>query len=343
MTSLAAAHGPVTHAVLDTLSPERQIFRLRQVLVTAGHLPARDEYLIRLERWLEPTLEAIADTADRGLVRRYITWVHLRRLRRSSPITNRQQTVVRVEVSNIVSLSNSLQDNGRTLATCRQTDVDAWLDDGPTTRFTIRQFLSWAARHGAGRRLVVPARTCPEHRTVFTDADQRWTLARRLLHDDSIDDRDRVAGLLLLLYAQHLSKTVTLTTSDVISDEHGVHLKLGSKPVQLPAPMSELVLRLVNNRRGHGAFGHTDDHPWLFPGGIPGRHLTAMHQMQRLQPLGIPARIGRNSALMELAAELPAAVISSLLGLSIPTAENWTTAAGNTHHGYAAELVRRQT
>ncbi|TQE36845.1 hypothetical protein Sipo8835_09255 [Streptomyces ipomoeae] len=34
------------------------------------------------------------------------------------------------------------------------------------------------------------------------DEDRRWEVARRLLHDDAAPTADRVAGLLLLLYAQ---------------------------------------------------------------------------------------------------------------------------------------------
>jgi hypothetical protein len=44
---------------------------------------------------------------------------------------------------------------------------------------------------------------------------------------------------------------------------------------------------------------------------------------------------------MDLAGELPAAVLSQLLGLQVNTATRWTDEAGNTRHGYAAELARR--
>ncbi|RJO70604.1 hypothetical protein D5S18_25615 [Nocardia panacis] len=63
----------------------------------------------------------------------------------------------------------------------------------------------------------------------------------------------------------------------------------------------------------------------------------------RLKELGIPPRIGRNSALMQLAVKLPDAVISDLLGLRIGTATEWATIAGNTHLGYAATLARQKT
>ncbi|MFI9588504.1 hypothetical protein ACIHCQ_43565 [Streptomyces sp. NPDC052236] len=45
---------------------------------------------------------------------------------------------------------------------------------------------------------------------------------------------------------------------------------------------------------------------------------------------------------MELSAELPAVVLSRLLGLHINRAEKWTKEAGSTRADYAAELSRRK-
>jgi hypothetical protein len=44
---------------------------------------------------------------------------------------------------------------------------------------------------------------------------------------------------------------------------------------------------------------------------------------------------------MELAAEMPAKVLSDLLGISIESAVDWTQEAGNTRPGYAAEVAQR--
>jgi hypothetical protein len=71
-----------------------------------------------------------------------------------------------------------------------------------------------------------------------------------------------------------------------------------------------------------------------------GRHLSAYQLGMRLRRHGIPARVGRNTALMDLASQLPAAV-SELLGIGIKRATDWSVLAGNTHHGYADELARR--
>ena len=47
-----AGHSAVTHEALDTLPPGRTLVHLRSMLVAAGALPARDERLVALERWI---------------------------------------------------------------------------------------------------------------------------------------------------------------------------------------------------------------------------------------------------------------------------------------------------
>ena len=44
---------------------------------------------------------------------------------------------------------------------------------------------------------------------------------------------------------------------------------------------------------------------------------------------------------MEMAGEMPAAVITRLLGISLHRATRWTRDAGNTRPGYAAVLSQR--
>lgn len=50
---------------------------------------------------------------------------------------------------------------------------------------------------------------------------------------------------------------------------------------------------------------------------------------------------GRNSALMDLAAQMPPAVLSEVLGVSIGAAAGWAVVAGGPRAQYAADLSRR--
>jgi hypothetical protein len=50
----------------------------------------------------------------------------------------------------------------------------------------------------------------------------------------------------------------------------------------------------------------------------------------RLQRYGINAHAGRNTARLALAAELPASVLADLTGISISTAERWSSGPNET-------------
>jgi hypothetical protein len=242
-------------------------------------------------------------------------------------------------VRKALALLTWLRQRGQSLGTCTQDDIDTWLAENNNSQLNARNFLTWAVRHGAAPDIEIPARQPRYKHEVFPETDDRWSITHRLLHDNKLDVVDRVAGLLVLLYAQPLTRIAPLTTRHVTHNDNGVQLNLGPNPLELPTPLDELLLHLVHKRHGYAVFGHTEDHPWLFPGGSPGRHMTAQQLMRRLQKLDISARLGRNTALMDLASQLPAAIISQLLGLNISTATKWGTTAGNTHHGYAAHLA----
>ncbi|MET7621959.1 hypothetical protein [Streptomyces sp. NPDC005408] len=70
--------------------------------------------------------------------------------------------------------------------------------------------------------------------------------------------------------------------------------------------------------------------------------MSSSQLMRKLTALGIRARPARNTTLIELSAELPAVVLSRLLGLHINRAEKWTKEAGSARAAYAAELSRRR-
>ena len=101
-----------------------------------------------------------------------------------------------------------------------------------------------------------------------------------------------------------------------------------------------MLTELIRTGRTHTGIGSPADSPWLFPGGLPGRPITAARLGERLRALGIYALAGRRAALTDLAAQLPAAVLADLLGLAPPPQSNGCTKPEATGHGYAAELAR---
>jgi hypothetical protein len=348
LAAIAHAPTPVTHALLDELTPAKAVNWLRAALVAHEVLPDRDERLAELERWLAPFLDDHIpdDNAERQIVHRFVSWTHLRRLRRGFPerrTTVAQAIVVKREVRVACHLLAWLRAQGTSLADCDQADIDQWLAEGSTYRNEARNFVLWVARRGHAGAIEVPVRQQINLRTKFIDSDERWSKANELLHDTTSDTVDRVAGLLLLLFAQPLTR-ISRITLDLVKQrvsDRAVLLHLGNAPLELPPPLGQLVLDLVERRHGRAVIGRTRDMTWLFPGGAPGHPISARQLMRRLQTLGIQARHARNTALMDLAAQLPASVLADLLNLTPRTATLWNQAAGNTRPDYAAELARR--
>ena len=75
-------------------------------------------------------------------------------------------------------------------------------------------------------------------------------------------------------------------------------------------------------------------------GGLPGKPITAARLGSRLRALGVRAQTGRRAAMLDLAGQLPAAVLADLLGLAPATAVKWMRQAGGDWSRYAAELAR---
>ncbi|MEU9243591.1 hypothetical protein [Streptomyces sp. NPDC048385] len=168
----------------------------------------------------------------------------------------------------------------------------------------------------------------------------RWATARHLLHDGTLKPEDRLAGLLLLLYAQWPAAISRLTVDHIQAADEAVRIRLGAVPVELPAPVAELALQQIAARRSHAVLGRTDS-PWLFPGGQPGRPISAWAMGERLRKLGIRLAETRSTALFQLATELPAAVLARTLGIDITVAVKWQRAAAGDWAAYAADVSRR--
>jgi hypothetical protein len=75
---------------------------------------------------------------------------------------------------------------------------------------------------------------------------------------------------------------------------------------------------------------------WLFPGYAAGTHRSAADLARKLRLHNLPVRTGRNTALLALAADLPASVLSETLGLSITAALKWTRRAARDWNAYLA-------
>ena len=107
----------------------------------------------------------------------------------------------------------------------------------------------------------------------------------------------------------------------------------------MPEPLGNLVRRLPH-RRQRGASATLLEDPWLFPGRQAGQPQHPEHLRRRLKALAINCRAQRSAALMQLAAEVPAAILADTLGITPRTAVRWAAEAGGNWTTYAAQRTR---
>jgi hypothetical protein len=333
---------PLTHGLLDGLPGGKPVEHLRSVLVAIGTLPPRDEQMTRLERWIAAAVTS-RSPGEQELLHRYAVWHLLRRLRRRADggeITHNQLVAVRQHVRAAIVLLDWLTARGLTLATCGQGDLESWMTSpGTTHRREAGNFVRWARAQKLTTLEFPATKWGGPARTIDTEA--RWDQAQRLLHDTAIEPEDRAAGLLVLLYAQGPSAISRLTLDHVQLSDGKVLLRLGREPVVLPEPLDSLTRQLVADRHGHAAIGDQGTSRWLFPGGQPGRPISSYQLNERLRQLGLHPGQDRSTALFQLAADLPAALLARMLGIHITVAVAWQRASSGDWTSYAADVSRR--
>jgi len=168
------------------------------------------------------------------------------------------------------------------------------------------------------------------------DGDDRWELIGRLLYEDTSELVDRVAGSLVVLYAQPLARVARLGVEDISELGSSLMIRFGDHPVALPPALAELVRQLLADRKGQAAIEVPGESAWLFPGASPGKPITVGRLRKRLGSIGVAVRQCRNAAKLQLAAALPPSVLADLLGFHISTAAGWFQLAGGDWAGYAA-------
>jgi hypothetical protein len=323
LTGLAAGDIPLTHQGLDEAGTDHAINHLRSLLEHAGILTARDEPLAWFERWLSTKLEAVTEPAVRAPVERFATWHHLRRLRKASvpgQSTAAAAGYAKQEITEAIKFLTWLHSaHSRTLANCLQPDVDEWLASGPTTRSKVRNLLAWAKKTRLNGSVHITHRQAPPSRALTQDQRLEWL--RELLEGDSESLSYRVAGILLLLYAQPLTKVAALRTSAITFADNDVCISLGKEPIPVPSPFANMLAGYVDSRPHLRAAGGLATSPWLFPSVRPGRHRQPKEIMERLGRLGIDLLGARNTALQSLVVAAPAPLVAELLGYSYNTVQ----------------------
>ena len=306
-----AAHPPGTRH----LAPPRATGYLRDLLISCSALPPADKQLRDYQAWLDRRLTSLASHPHLRILRQFGTWHQLPAMRAraaAGPLRATASQYARTRFTQAETFLTWAAGHGLHPAALTQADIDTYYATHLAhQRQAARAFLTWAASHGhIPHHLDIP-RQAPSTGHAITQ-QRRLELLRRFATSTTIPIRPRTAACLLLLYAQPLSRILTLTTTDLTSDENG-HSWCTSATAQ---PRPATVRHTAAPARRHPPRPHPrQPHQQLAvprPQRRPARHLPG-HAHPAPQPR--PAlRTARISALRQLVLQVPAPVIADALG-----------------------------
>ncbi|MBC7594852.1 MAG: site-specific recombinase [Kineosporiaceae bacterium] len=317
LAGLGARDISLTHLAFDALPQSKGVEFVRELLVHHSILPERDRHLATFERWLDTRLENLSTTASvERPIGQFGRWHHLRRLRTMSQPGKNLSAATRSAKQEITEASKFVtwlhEEHRIGFPDCRQAHIEDYLSSGPSTRQLIRTFIVWHLKAGTVSRLAVPHRYS-ERKPLITQP-RRLELINHCITATRVAKSPRVAGLILLLYAQPIIKIVGLKTTDLIARPDGLYLKLGTTPALIPEQVSELFWNYLRDRPNQQT-GNKNS-AWLFPSTIAGQHMHVDSLKDKLRTLGIDLAAARNATLRDLVSELPPTLVAQALGYS---------------------------
>ncbi|MFE3907355.1 hypothetical protein ACFXPY_45865 [Streptomyces sp. NPDC059153] len=328
---------PLTHDAFHGPKPWRSAAHLEELLMASGILPAVDKYICSVQRWLPDHLVDIADPQHAKTIRFFATWRVLPRLRAQADrghITPSIRQFAAEQIKYATAFLQWLSKRNTTLASCSQIDIDAWwAENSEHGRNCLRAFLNWAMQGSRCRRLLsIPAMKAT--RRAALSEDERLDVLGRLLTGPDTPRNLRVAGVIVLLYAQPLTRIVRLTVDDVVHDGEAVLLRLGEPASPVPEPAASLLLDYIADRDNMNTATNQAS-PWLFPGRRAGQPARPDHLSALLGEIGIPIAAARGAAIRQQLLELPP-VVADALGYHDKTTSRLLRETGGTWSRYVA-------
>jgi hypothetical protein len=337
LRALAQGEVPLTHEGIATLSPVGSATYVRDLLVSAQVLAPVDRFLFGFEQWLPAWLDQIADPDHRQLLHAYANWRLLRDLRAISadgPIGHYRDQIARRRLRVAASFLSFLHGRCFLLAGCTQPALDEWFAQATAAdRALQRHFLRWARETQRMPMLQLPLITANTPTPITQQERLEWI--RRIYAGEGMDLTERVVALLVLLYAQPLTKVARLTVDDITVVDGQMLLRLGDPPAPVPPPFDDLLSQHLAARPNLMTATNPNSR-WLFPGRRAGEPMHPTTFRLRFQKLGIPNLTGRSRALRAMLLQAPPAVVAGMLGYRPDKAEEIARGAGATWKRYAA-------
>ena len=333
---MAQGQVDISHQAFEHLPSNKAVNYIRDLLVTTGVLPAYHGPIERITPWLAGVLSELSQP-DADVVKRFARWEVLRRLRQHAQAgTLTQGAISRARATIVVTVRflTWLGQNNLDLTELGQTDMDRYSAEHPSRAESLAVFLAWTRRSAVTKALEVPIRQPPLPMVTLSDA-QRWAEVDILLHDHTIALNARVAGLFTLLFAQppgpHLpdDRRPSPRTTRRTPHRHLRHRPRRAARTSRPArarPGRRPGPSLLPARRPTMAV------PRSCPRTSP---LDRGHPQQTRRPRHTPGPVPQ-SAMFQLAANIPTPILAELLGLGTNTAVRWSTLAARNWAQYAA-------
>lgn len=338
LLALGADDEPLAHQTFDDLEPSRTVEYIRALLVEHGVLPYRDRLLADFDKWVGQRPEKAIDPLMRPVLIQFIQWHQKRRMRLAASnnggavprgvfLNAKQTTTVAIQFLNWVA------EHGLSLSDVDQHAIDAWFANGPSTRELSQAFLFWARdkRH-------IPRVELAHREKAHLDAlgvEGRLRLIRKVLADEDTAMTARIAGGIILLFAQPLNRTVALRMDAVRASEDGeLEIRFAEAWVPIPTPFAVILDQWISDRPNMRTAANASS-PWLFPGQSPGAHLQAAFVSTLLTKHGIPPRSARTAAWRELVRSVPPPLLASAFGVTPQTVDVYGQQAGSRFARYA--------
>lgn len=336
LPDLASGRIELSHDGLDEFASTSTADFLRSLLVECGLLPRRDRVLARYDRWIRNNLDAIAEHPDDvRLINQYVQWNQRKRLLRyadQSELRSAQCYTATQALRVTGKFCDWLRTQGSSIESCDQALLDRWIASGNSTHRRIRGFLKWALTAGAASGIEMPRE--PTSTSPRLDQHERLRAIKLLLDPDVAQVHIRCMGLLLLLYAQPVSRIVTIKRDALTEEDGQLTIILGSDPSPIPEPFDKPFRELSNSRANRNTYNANSD--WLFPGMRAGNHIAAARARGALKALEPRLLAARNSAMRELVTDCPPPVVADMLGYTYNATTKHAKASGSPWLSYAA-------
>lgn len=330
------AHGqiPISHEGVDAFPRDRSREYLRDLLIASAILEPGSRELRGLLAWIEDFF-AKHPSPDLRTLQAYTNWNILRRARARAAkgtLTDNAVGNIRNHLRMLGEFLAWLHEHETTLDRARQAQIDEFLSTHLDATRHLPQFLSWT--HSTGRSRLLTSPTYRSQQTSPQNAgSEHWHTVERLLHDESIRADTRICALFVLLYGQQVTSISRMTRDAVTVATENVTVRFAADPIVLPPGVDTLLREHLQALKSDH---EQRDGPWLFPGRNPARPIDHGGLGMRLKRAGVAPLAARTTAMMQLAAELPAAVLAGFLGIHPQTAVVWNRIAANSWNSYPA-------